>query len=651
MLRRRDGRWTCTLEWGGRAIASVGVVALGWGVHGRQPPHDSADDSYAVVGRNVLVSADRPTWHRDEVQIASDPRSPDRLMACVQAVAPEANANRTSNYLTIDGGQTWRPVLEVGTEGSSADPSCAIGIDGSLYAASILFAAGKPPSDAIQRSADGGATWTRTNLEWLSREYVTIDQSDGSRRGRVYVHGIAFQSVLDPPASGQTRIRPAVTVLRSDDAGASFTRGAQVGVEGRRWIAPMGPAAALEDGSIILTFGDMLTPETGGAGSPSEESDDRTRWTLKALRTADGEVFDRAGTIAEVTACPFGSYRMPSIAADRSHGPFAGRIYVAWPDASAGRCNVLVSYSTDRGQTWSRPVVVNDDRPSAQGANGPDDFMPSIAVNRDGVVGATWYDRRADPSNVAWHSRFAASFDGGVTFRRSVQISEEANTPSWDRTFAVRASASRSKRGVAIAATVPFEFRGGDTSGLVADAAGRFHAVWVDNRTGTTQMWTARIEVREPAHLNGAATLAPLAELGDRITLELAQTSYDPRTRVVALTATLRNVSRDTVRGPLKGRVLSVESSFGNVAVRQSELGDGGPGSIVDLAEALSTGVLAPGERSRPVRLELQYSRVGRLTMDASPPQSLFSLELALFGMVARDATIAEPVRNQRVPR
>jgi hypothetical protein len=37
---------------------------------------------------------------------------------------------------------------------------------------------------------------------------------------------------------------------------------------------------------------------------------------------------------------------------------------------------------------------------------------------------------------------------------------------------------------------------GGDTAGLAADAAGVFHPVWIDNRTGTHQMWTTSVSVQ-----------------------------------------------------------------------------------------------------------------------------------------------------------
>jgi hypothetical protein len=48
---------------------------------------------------------------------------------------------------------------------------------------------------------------------------------------------------------------------------------------------------------------------------------------------------------------------------------------------------------------------------------GPDDFMPAIAVNPSGAVGVMWYDRRDKPDDLGYFVRFSASVDGGETFR------------------------------------------------------------------------------------------------------------------------------------------------------------------------------------------------------------------------------------------
>jgi len=47
----------------------------------------------------------------------------------------------------------------------------------------------------------------------------------------------------------------------------------------------------------------------------------------------------------------------------------------------------MLSDSVDKGQAWSAPKPIGDDQKSAGPAGGPDDFMPAVAVSKDGVVG------------------------------------------------------------------------------------------------------------------------------------------------------------------------------------------------------------------------------------------------------------------------
>ena len=67
--------------------------------------------------------------------------------------------------------------------------------------------------------------------------------------------------------------------------------------------------------------------------------------------------------------------------------------------------------------------------------------------------------------------RLRVSLDGGETWQPSVQVNETA----------IKSSV--------------WELR--DTAGLAADSAGTFHAVWIDDRTGTTQVWTAAVRVEK----------------------------------------------------------------------------------------------------------------------------------------------------------
>jgi hypothetical protein len=63
-------------------------------------------------------------------------------------------------------------------------------------------------------------------------------------------------------------------------------------------------------------------------------------------------------------------------------------LYVAYEDYSAGVGNVLLTASYDNGQSWSKPIQVNDNLSRV------DEFQPNLSVAPDGTVSVAWYDRR-----------------------------------------------------------------------------------------------------------------------------------------------------------------------------------------------------------------------------------------------------------------
>src|SRR5260370_21114350 len=70
-----------------------------------------------------------------------------------------------------------------------------------------------------------------------------------------------------------------------------------------------------------------------------------------------------------------------------------GHVYVAYNDFNGTQYNVFLVQSTDGGQTWSRPVPVNDDIASGRVA---DHFQPEVASGAGGAVGVAFVDPPAD---------------------------------------------------------------------------------------------------------------------------------------------------------------------------------------------------------------------------------------------------------------
>ena len=145
---------------------------------------------------------------------------------------------------------------------------------------------------------------------------------------------------------------------------------------------------------------------------------------------------------AEMQGTPVRVNRQPGVAtAWRGDQPSVavapdGSVYVLWtPRIEAGDkhgTDIYLSASTDRGQTFTSEVKVNDDK--APGAHG----MHSLAVARDGRIYAGWLDERnvhvPKPSTKAEGHHMesnrdlyvATSTDGGRTFSANQKVASDA---------------------------------------------------------------------------------------------------------------------------------------------------------------------------------------------------------------------------------
>jgi hypothetical protein len=125
----------------------------------------------------------------------------------------------------------------------------------------------------------------------------------------------------------------------------------------------------------------------------------------------------------------FRNNEFPQLAVDRSNRGSHGTIYVVWSD---GRNNVvpdlgspftgtyaypdiLIAKSHDSGATWSAPVAVSPQQSSFAGL-GRDQFLPGVAVDKDGHVAVAYYDRRQDDGNTVIDRFASVSHDGGASW-------------------------------------------------------------------------------------------------------------------------------------------------------------------------------------------------------------------------------------------
>jgi len=616
------------------------------------------------VGRNVWVSRSHHLDAHYEVCAAVDPKNPSRLIAASFLYPHKGDEAQTVVYTSRDHGKSWKPTLQGSSMQNTGDPSCFFDADGTAYYVSSLIPPAGQRSMLLFRSSNGGYKWDPPDtLTYTDREYVTVDNTEGRYRGRVYV-------------SGNNRIPPGISdivVFYSTDQGRSFHGPGKRAGFGQFEATQMGNDVVDADGTLIAVF--VQKNENDQSGRPHE--------SLYSTTSVDGgKSFTDAVEIADYM--PGGNRKgdhnnvnsLPSLAIDSSRGKYKGRLYVVWPDRRTGHSEIYSSYSADKGRTWSKPRIINDNPDS----DTTDQSMPEVAVNKNGTVGVIWSDRRDHKDNLGWDIRFAASSNGSETFHPSVKVSEGGTT------FNDRTDLGPLRPAVARAVPVKvgnisslelrlnlnnFIFIGGDTAALVADGDGIFHAFWTDNHSGVSQIWTAPIKVapllsgssrivqassahddrsRVPILISPAAQslgssstetrqpelhsiahdryfdpVSAEPNLSSKISVEITHASFDHVTGLLSGSLELLNVSGEPVRGPFTVCVSSLDSQLADISIERAANGLSKAGATWNFRGT----ELAPGMHSKPVHIvfrlrnfrqffEADRYRLGLLRLDVA---------------------------------
>ncbi len=561
-----------------------------------------------TVARNVQVSVEHGDLPHRELRVCVNPHDANDLFTISEAYIPAVNGRSVRGYRSRDGGTHWRAVLEdlskvvVGDMMlGEGDPECTYGADGTLYGI-FLGLAGHKHGDStvayIHRMPPDSTTWLEMRLPFHDRPFMSVDLSNGPSHGTVY---------LGDNNSGTPR---SPDLYRSRD-GIHFVGPTQVPYS---W--PPSYQYAMPGESVVLLDGTVVVPRV-----LYQFSDSSWTYALKGridvvLGTDEGTRLSNSIPVKEWsgrTCFILGT----SVAQDQSDGPYRGRVYLAWSGLRGDHCEILVAHSDDRGHGWSAPVTLTQDVFRSAARPGGDHDWPSVAVNRMGIVGVVWYDRRDDPDPAAdgYVIRFAASRDGGETFGGGVQVSESHVRPLHPLQFGVwttgaDAGAVHLPGEHATDLTLHLTDPGGpgDTNGMRVDASGVFHPAWIDNRTGVAQIWTARIAVEGAAVLHGAHALAALDDVTGKVSLVVTRVEYDSQARRVSADVALRNESDSVLRAPLMVRVMSiVPAMIGTPSVVGADNGETGVAAIWDFS-GTAAGALAPSSTSRPRRITLHLS-------------------------------------------
>jgi hypothetical protein len=581
------------------------------------------------VGTSVQVSKDLPADPHGETEMAADPQDAKQLVACSMLFPNDSPTSEVATYVSSDAGKSWKLALKTqGQDGhESWDPDCRFGPGHVLYSLSEGSGPDYPDSyNRLDRSDDGGKTWkTSTRAIHGERSFIVVDNRPGPHNGWLYLYGLREDM-------------ESIRVAYSTDGGKTFFTQV-VPLEKSLHDVNVGPGAILSDGSLVFPMPVMK--------QSWEESQQGFRVRLPAELQLVRVSFEEANWPLKVETKkiapwfadfePNGSY-YTTLAVDQSDGPFRDRIYVVWEDRSSDRAQVKLSFSSDKGKTWSHPRVMDDDvaRQVGDAIHGPDDLHGVVAVNPQGVAGVMWFDRREFQDNLGWAVRFRASLDGGETFMPSVK----ASNVDYDPARGGRVYLFGGAEGLEVQSTNPlsipwFVFHGGHTMGLSADANGKFHPLWIANPTGIPQLWTTDITVDGKVVKNGSPDLAKLEDASKLVRLEFLNRYYDMKTHSVDFELRLRNASKATIQGPLGVRVLDVGSYVGDVTIQEEGKEKNIEGAVWDFSSLLPGGVFQPGHVTKTIHVHLvvrgidPFTQIGRFPLFITPLATLTTKVLA----------------------
>jgi hypothetical protein len=335
-----------------------------------------------------------------ESAVAINPVNPSLVIAGSNGPAGGQNM-----HFSTDAGATWNAAAALPLGGTCCDPTVAWSSDGTkAYTATLGSAV------FFYRSGDNGQTWTDLNNEPPGNPGNDPRRELGSGVDKEYLH------VDTHPTS------PFLDRIYLSWHQSNVLRIARSADFGHTWSTVVHSNA-----SDMRGIGSDITTDKNGHVYhfwPTFNSQ-----KIKVLKSTDGGATFDAGTDVASTQGSF-IFPVPSMEtrevfiyasadADRTNGPFANSIYVAWTDSTGAtgsnptnnHARIQVARSRDGGATWdvSTPHATVD-------ANSVDRYHQWLAVGPDGAVHVVFYDTEGDATRNSVHLNWSVSTDGGVNW-------------------------------------------------------------------------------------------------------------------------------------------------------------------------------------------------------------------------------------------
>lgn len=383
----------------------------------------------------LFVNSELEPW------IAVNPTSSDNIVATWQQDRWSDGGSRGLLVgVSYDGGASWHmSAPEVtdctgGTWQRASDPWVTFAPDGTLYQMSLAFQVDPadnrpggfgPNAMLVSKSSDGGSTWSKpvalisdTDPRALNdKNSITADWTDSH-----YVYAVwdrlqipTSQAIIVPnPMSlprhlgiyyGEGYKGPAM-ISRTTDGGQTWKAPQVIYDPGANNQTINNQIVVLPGDVVVDLFTEILNAKNSdGSGSGGSinlslvrSTDHGASFRPKGQPIRAQSIYS-AGVITPDTRQPV---RDASILFDVAVDRRNGNLYVVWQDERfSGVDEVAFSMSSDGGFTWSTPIRVNQTPDNAANPLRQQAFIPSVAVNGDGVISVTYYDFRNDVDGPA----------------------------------------------------------------------------------------------------------------------------------------------------------------------------------------------------------------------------------------------------------
>jgi hypothetical protein len=400
---------------------------------------------------NVNTDCELNTPH-NETSIAVNPTNPNNIIGGANdyqlGINPGGHVSEnllSRAHVSFDGGMTWTeyPLNANSTYQASGDPAVAFDAVGNAYYGTLGFRFVGPgnaqnPDVLVSSSPDGGKHWSTSRIatgsgvetsvgDLLDKEYVAA-WGDGNaivtfgdfrlgQKGR-FVNSRIYASVTHD--AGKTWSTPQVISGTLDEAFVSVPT-----VSGNRiFVAFMNTDDLTTGRDTYYTV--EVSPSTGariaGPFPVGLVYDGSTDFPFAFGRPTYQDSVFRTWSAGNITADPTNPAHLAVVWSDMRNSKLPAPTD---PYSAVTNSDVIVSESTDYGQTWSDPTAVELDG---------DQFMPWGAFDGSGTLQIGTFDRSGDEANHLYD--YSLLTQGLTGYSRSVVSTESSDPTTGDRWFA-----------------------------------------------------------------------------------------------------------------------------------------------------------------------------------------------------------------------